>query len=342
MKVLIVKTSSMGDLIHTFPALTDAGIAVPGITFDWVVEESFAEIPLWHPLVNRVIPVALRRWRKHLTAKNTWKEWKAFRHALRETSYDLIIDAQGLLKSAFVTWNAKGKRVGFNAHSARESLAALFYQKTFSIEKKNHAITRLRDLFSQIFDYSVPTTVPHYGIDRTRLIDNSAEENYLVFLHGTTWQTKHWPESSWIELIKIAASQEFIVKLPWGNQTEKERAERMAAVSSQARVLPRHDLMGMAKVLAGAKAVVAVDTGLLHLSAALGVPAVSLYGPTNPALSGALGASQVHLTALFPCSPCLRRECIYEDKEMIQGTPPCFATLQPAQVWAALEGKISV
>lgn len=335
MKVLIVKTSSMGDIIHTLPALTDAGKMIPGITFDWVVEEAFAEIPAWHPLVNKVIPVALRRWRKQLMTRKTWQEWNNFRNVLRATSYDLIIDAQGLLKSAFITLNAKGNRVGFNAYSARESLAAIFYRKTFFVEKKNqHAISRLRHLFAQALGYVTPTQVPHYGLDRTRL-KNSGDENYLVFLHGTTWATKHWPESSWIELTKIAAAKGLEIKLPWGNKTEEERAQRIAAVSEKASVLPRQDLLGMAKILAGAQAVVAVDTGLLHLTAGLGVPAVSLYGPTNPTLSGALGSSQVHLAASFPCAPCLRRECIYDKKQ--RKAPPCFATLTPTRVWAELE-----
>ncbi|MBV8803069.1 MAG: lipopolysaccharide heptosyltransferase I [Gammaproteobacteria bacterium] len=335
MKILIIKTSSMGDLIHTFPALTDAGRMVPGITFDWVVEEGFAEIPTRHPLVNKVIPVALRRWRKYLFTRKTWQEWNNFRHSLRATSYDLIIDAQGLLKSAFISLNAKGKRIGFNAYSARESLAAFFYKKTFFVEKKQHAILRLRQLFSQSLGYSLPETAPDYGLDRACLKKDVKDENYLVFLHGTTWQTKHWSESAWIELTKIVAAKGLKIKLPWGNKTEEERARRIAAVSPEACVLARQDLVGIAKVLAGAKAVVAVDTGLLHLAAGLGIPAVSLYGPTNPMLSGALGASQVHLSASFACAPCLRRECIYGEQKTI--SPPCFATLTPLQVWAELE-----
>jgi heptosyltransferase-1 len=340
MRVLIIKTSSMGDIIHTFPALTDAGLAVPNVSFDWVVEESFAQIPAWHPLVNRVIPVALRRWRKDFFSKNTWKEWNAFRQALRETTYDLIIDAQGLLKSAFMAFNAKGKKVGFNRVSARESLAALFYQETFSVEKKQHAITRLRNLFAQALHYPVPLTVPEYGLDRSR-VNSARSETDLVFLHGTTWPTKHWPESFWSELIKIAVDKGFNIQLPWGNDIEKERANRFAKISSRVFVLPKLDLIEIAKVLATAKAVVAVDTGLLHLTAALGVPAVSLYGPTDPILSGALGAYQTSLKVTFPCAPCLRRTCIYQ-KVADEIHPPCFATLTPQIVWEALESRLVI
>jgi len=338
MKVLIVKTSSMGDLIHTFPALTDAGRMIPGITFDWVVEEAFAEIPSWHPLVNKVIPIALRRWRKHFLTRKTWQEWNHFRNTLRATTYDLIIDAQGLLKSAFITLHAKGKRVGFDAYSARESLAAIFYKKTFFVEKKNqHAITRLRHLFAKSLDYEPFITMPEYGLDefnRSSGGKNIHDTNYVIFLHGTTWSTKHWPESAWIELTKIVVAKGIKIKLPWGNKTEEERAQRIAAVSPQVSVLPRQNLLGIANILAGAKAVVAVDTGLLHLSAALGIPSVSLYGSTDPTLSGALGVSQVHLAASFACAPCLRRECIYKQQSDF---PPCFATITPIQVWAELE-----
>src|SRR3990167_8502552 len=101
MRVLSIKTSSMGDLIHTFPALTDAGKAIPGITFDWVVEDVFAAIPTWHPLVNKVIPVALRRWRKGIFSSETRAGWRQLRQTMHAQDYDLVLDAQGLVKSAF-------------------------------------------------------------------------------------------------------------------------------------------------------------------------------------------------------------------------------------------------
>ena len=102
MRVLVVKMSSLGDVIHTLPALTDAAAAIPGITFDWVVEEGFAEIPAWHPAVDTVIPIALRRWRKHPWRDFRGPQWRACRQALRRQHYDAVIDAQGLLKSVFV------------------------------------------------------------------------------------------------------------------------------------------------------------------------------------------------------------------------------------------------
>lgn len=338
MHVLIIKTSSMGDVIHTLPALTDAGKALPTISFDWVVEENFSEIPRWHPRVKNVIPVALRRWRKTIFTAKTRQEWQAFRQRMRATQYDLIIDAQGLLKSVFLALNARGKSCGFDFRSARDPLAALFYQRRFTTAKvkEQHAVTRVRNLFSQALNYTLPGTVPDYGIDRQRFCQESTTENYLVFLHGTTWTTKHWPEEYWIELARLASDKGCAIKLPWGNPSEEERAIRIAATCSRAEVLPRQDLLGMARVLAGAKAIVAVDTGLGHLAAALNVPAVSLYGPTNPILTGALGQSQKHLAAHFSCAPCFSRECVYRGNEIYLVNPPCFATLSPALVWAAL------
>ncbi|MCD6039885.1 MAG: lipopolysaccharide heptosyltransferase [Gammaproteobacteria bacterium] len=335
----------MGDVIHTLPALTDAGKAIPAISFDWVVEENFSEIPRWHPLVKQVIPVALRRWRKAIFTKKTVQEWQAFRQLLRATQYDLIIDAQGLLKSAFLALNARGTSCGFDFYSARDPIAALFYRQRFVTAKvkEQHAVTRVRSLLSQALGYTLPETVPNYGIDRQQFQQAGETEPYLVFLHGTTWTTKHWPELYWMELAKLASDQGFAIKLPWGNISERERALRIAENCLRAEVLPKQDLGGMAKVLAGARAIVAVDTGLGHLAAALAVPTVSLYGPTNPVLTGAIGESQQHLMASFPCAPCFGRECTYKGNDyspLNPLNPPCFVTLPPTVVWGALSSML--
>jgi heptosyltransferase-1 len=351
MHVLIVKTSSMGDVIHTLPALTDAGKAIPGISFDWLVEPNFAEIPTWHPLVKQVIPVSLRHWRKNLLARTTWQEWQAFRQLLRAKQYDLIIDAQGLLKSVWLALNARGKRCGFSFSAARDLLAAFFYQEKIVTAKvkEEHAVVRLRDLFSQALHYPLPKTMPDYGITRERFQLSPPSEKYIVFLHGTTWTTKHWPEEYWIELAKKVNENGLLIKLPWGNATEQARAERIAANCNHVEILPRLDLLGMANVLASAQAIVAVDTGLGHLAAALNVPTVSLYGPTNPVLTGALGQSQKHLTAKFSCAPCLSRECSYRGEEtysplnpspLYPVRPPCFTLLPPALVWSELSALL--
>ena len=299
MRVLLVKTSSLGDVIHTLPALTDAARAIPGIQFDWVVEEGFAEIPAWHPAVAQVIPVAIRRWRKNLwqTLKNG--DWSRFKARLRETRYDLVIDAQGLLKSALLTRYIKAPVAGLDRDSARESIACRFYDRLYAVPKDQHALERTRQLFAQALGYSVPAGLGDYGLNRAALADVVAQP-YLLFLHGTTWASKHWPEADWRALAQRMADAGWAVRLPWGSEAERVRAERIVAGIDGAAVLPKLNLAGVAKVIAGAQACVAVDTGLGHLAAALDVPTISLYGPTLPGRVGAYGRGQVHLCAPGP------------------------------------------
>lgn len=339
MNILIIKTSSMGDVIHTLPALTDAVKAYPAISFDWVVEESFADIPRWHPQVKKVIPIAWRRWRKHLWSQTTRDEMRAFGQMLRATPYDLIIDAQGLVKSACMSILAKGKRAGLDWRSAREPVAAWAYHKTCSVNFYQHAIQRMRSIFSQLLDYPLPDSLPAYGIDREQFLQPRGQ-HYVVFLHGTTWDTKLWPTEHWLALAKRAGQQGLAVKLLWGNAHEQARAEYLAAHSSNITVLPRQTLQESARVLANARAVVAVDTGFAHLAAALDVPGVSLYGPTNPAYSGVLGRQQIALAAQFPCAPCLKRKCSFPRQHPSQ--PACFAELPAEKVWLSVEKLLSL
>jgi len=298
-RVLLVKTSSLGDVIHTLPALTDAQRAIPGIQFDWVVEEGFAEIPAWHPAVAQVIPVAIRRWRKHPLQTLRSGEWRRFKARLRETRYDLVIDAQGLLKSAWLTRYVKAPVAGFDRDSIREPLASRFYDRCYAVPRDQHALERVRQLFAQALGYSIPEMIADYGLDRSQLA-TPGEQPYLLFLHGTTWPSKHWPEAYWRQLAERMSEFGWAIRLPWGNAEEKARAERIAQGLPSASVLPRLNLGGVAKVVAGARACVAVDTGLGHLAAALDVPSISLYGPTLPGRVGAYGRSQVHLCAPGP------------------------------------------
>lgn len=167
MRVLIVKTSSMGDVLHTLPALTDAAQAIPGIRFDWVVEEGFAQIPSWHESVERVIPVAIRRWRKARFSAPIKAERQAFREAVQAVKYDAIIDAQGLVKSAaLVTRLAHGVKHGMDWQTAREPLASLFYNRRHHIAKQQHAVERTRELFAKSLGYAKPQTQGDYAIAR--------------------------------------------------------------------------------------------------------------------------------------------------------------------------------
>ena len=297
MKVCVIKTSSMGDVIHTLPALTDAQRAIPNLSIDWVVEENFAEIPRWHSAVNRVIPIALRRWRKSPFSIQTRNEWKNYRTLLQAENYDAVIDAQGLIKSAlFATRFAQGVKHGYDRQSIREPLASFFYDKKYAISYQQHAVERIRQLFALSLGYELPQVQGDYGIAR-HFLHQTPEQNYVVFIHSTTRADKHWEESEWKKLIeKITALSDCEIHLPWGNEQEKARAERLTQAHSNVIVLPKLTLTELAKQLANAKAVVSVDTGLAHLTAALDKPNITLYGATDPKLIGCYGKNQHYLS----------------------------------------------
>lgn len=339
MQVLLIKMSSMGDVIHTLPALTDALQAIPGLEIDWVVEPAFADIPAWHPAVKNTILMPLRRWRKNIFSRTTFCEIKAFYKQLRKKKYDVIIDAQGLLKSAIVATIARGTTAGLDKNSAREGLSSYFYRKKYAVKKNQHAITRTRQLFSQLFNYSLQDKKINYGVNFNKLPTPSIlpEKKYVVFLHGTTWKSKHYPDSYWKTLLEKCDKNNIPVYLPWGNNTEEKRAEKLASGIASAIVLPKLSISQIASVLKNAAAVVAVDTGFGHLCAALGTPTISLYGPTNANEIGAIGDNQIHLQANFPCSPCKSRDCLYAKTHQTDIiTPACFTTINPDKVWEAL------
>jgi heptosyltransferase-1 len=338
MKVLLIKTSSLGDVLHTLPALTDTFNARPDIRFDWVVEESLVDIPGWHPAVDRTIALANRRWRREPWAilgggRRLWCE-------LRERRYDMVLDAQGLIKSAVLSVIAHGSRYGLARDSAREPLAAWVYHHGIKVNRHQHAIDRLRQLFAAALRYPLPESDVDYGISHDRLGPASYPEsaNYVLFLHGTTWPSKNWPEPYWRELIRLANGDHLKVLLPAGNAIEKARAERLAADNALAQVLPAVDLTELASLLAAAAGVVAVDTGLGHLAAALAAPCVSIYGATDPRLTGTRARHQHHMIAEFPCAPCLRRRCTYSGEMAV--TPACYNTVPPAKVWGTLQASL--
>lgn len=342
MKMLLVKTSSMGDIIHTLPALSDAKRAIPSLQVDWVVEEHFQAIPRWHESVRHIIPVALRRWRKHPFALNTLREWHHFYRALRNTRYDIVLDAQGLLKSAVLSSFAKThRRVGLHANAARESHAAWFYQEKIMVAKKQHAIQKLRELFSKTLQYDLPDEPPHYGIqlDTPERTQNTSAP-YIVLLHGTTWESKAWPEEYWCALTRLITHAGFHIKISGGNDTEIARATRIAATTKHIDLHPLLSIEQMAAILSEAKGVIAVDTGFAHLAAALDKPLVTLYGATSATLTGALGKHAKNLIATSPaCTPCLKRTCSYTGKSTV--TPACYEALTPERAWTMLSEMMS-
>lgn len=337
MRVLLLKTSSLGDVIHTLPALTDAADQVPDIRFDWVIEEAFADIPRWHPAVENVIPMALRRWRRGWVSAWRSGEIPRFLKHLRKDPYDLVLDAQGLLlKSAMFGIFAKGTRAGYDRDSIRDPWATVTYHRRYAVSRRLHAIERNRRLFGLALGYQIDLERLDYGISLPR--SPRTGSLYLVFLHATTWESKHWPESYWGQLARMAVTAGYRVIWPWGTSEERQRAERMIAQSG-GELAPKLDLNGVVELLSGAAGVIGVDSGLAHMAAALNRPAITIYGPTSTGLTGALGVAQRNMSADHACSPCFARKCKIkkpqrEMKEVI--FPPCFHTIQPEAVWHAI------
>jgi heptosyltransferase-1 len=284
-RILLVKTSSLGDVVHNLPVVSDIHQQFPGAQIDWVVEESFAAIPRMHGGVGNVIPVALRRWRRSLLHADTRSECGAFLQRLREHEYDAIVDTQGLLKSAFVTCAARGPRYGLDWQSSREPLR-LFYDRTFRVPWGQHAVVRNRSLAAQALGYALPA-LTNYGITaRQRELTWLPGKRYAVLLHATSADSKLWPEDHWTSLYKYLILNNIISVLPWGNAAERMRSERLAAAMTGAVVPPALGIEDIAALLAQARGVVGVDTGLTHLAAALNVPTVGIYCATDPAATG--------------------------------------------------------
>lgn len=307
LRILLVKTSSLGDVVHNLPVVSDILRHIPDAVIDWVVEEPFAPLPALHPGVHWVIPVAVRRWRKTPFSRDTREEFAAYRHAVGSVHYDAVIDTQGLIKSALLAraanLGASGVRHGFDAASARESFAARFYGRHHAVARGRHAVLRNRMLVAEALGYRIRDdgADADYGIRvpglepapaSARRADQSGQQHrYVVLLHGTSRADKCWPEDEWIALGQRLSSRGMTCVLPWGNAAEQARSRRMAEAIHGSMVPDRAPLDALARMLAGSAAVVGVDTGLMHLAVALGRPVVAIFMATDPALTGAFGSS---------------------------------------------------
>ncbi len=316
-RILLIKTSSLGDVVHNLPVVDDILAHLPNASIDWVVEESFAAIPSLHSGVANVIPVAVRRWRRELGHAQTWREISRFRQTLQTHVYDAVIDTQGLLKSAMIAIQARGCRHGQDRQSVREPLASLFYDRKHHVARGQHAVVRNRQLAAQALGYALPATLPDYGIAAHGSMPHGSMPHgsmphgsmphgsmphgsmphgsmpidtlpaaYVVGLHATSRTAKLWPIEHWITLGRYLSTQGLGLLLPWHSTAEHERAQLIAAQVDTAAVLPRLTLDSIAIVLAQARAAVGVDTGLTHLAVALGIPTLALYTDTEPALTG--------------------------------------------------------
>jgi heptosyltransferase-1 len=339
MKILVVRLSSLGDILHLFPAISDLRRCLPEAEIHWLVEPAFAEMVSWHSAVSKVIPVPLRSHKK-----KWWKLPQLLRGLKRQLiaeKYDLVLDAQGLLKSALLARLAGVDIYGFHADSARESLAARFYQKTAKVAANLHIIEKNQQLVSQLFGANIQQPAD-YGLDEFRqkqmaeslpvTLQALADKPYLVLLHGTTWNSKYWPESSWLALVRLLTQQGVCCLVPWGNEEEHLRAQRMQlAGGALAQVLPKLPLTELMGVLLHSQGFVSVETGIGHLATVLDIPGLMLHGPTDPGYSGILDRACQHITSGLDCSPCFKRDC--PKLETPDGIPPCQQMITPQLVF---------
>ena len=284
LKVLLIKTSSLGDVVHNLPVVSDIRGRFPDARIDWAVEEAYAPLVGLHPSVVCIIPVAIRRWRSRPLGSSTWAEIGEMRRRFREEHYDAVIDTQGLIKSALLACAARGRRHGFDAGSAREVLAARLYDVTHHVPRSLHAVARNRLLAGSALGYR-PEDPAVYGI-RT---DARASEpgRYAVFVHASSRADKLWPVEHWVAIGRELEAHGVSSVIPWGSEEERRRSDLIAGGLRSAHVPALTPLAELAGLLAGAVIVVGVDTGLTHLAAALGVPVIALFCGSDPALTGA-------------------------------------------------------
>jgi heptosyltransferase-1 len=278
-RILIVRTSSLGDLVHMLPAVTDIARHVPDAQIDWIVEENFAEIPTWHAAVHEVISVAHRRWRKHWWSAETRAERAALRKNLGARQYDIVLDMQALMKSVWLVRQTHGLRHGLDRKSAREPLASLFYDVKHSVKFWQPAVVRQRELAAATFGYEY-SGKPDFGL--ARITEGVEIQPYAVIMPSASRDDKLWPEKDWQKVFERLHQHGLHLKLLSGSTAETERAQRLVAGDPQAEVLPRMGLTNVAKVLAGARIMVGLDSGLTHLSAGLGRPTIGIYKASTP------------------------------------------------------------
>lgn len=342
LRILLVKMSSMGDIFHTFPAISDVKAHYPNAIIDWVVEDGFKEIVDWHPAINKAIPISLRRWMKERSGKS-WREFSAWKKNLQSEDYDVVIDAQGLLKSALIAKCANAATIkGFNGKSAREPIASFFYKERFDVNKSQHAVERTRQLLGQALGYT-PAPTLNFGINQnfSHIAKNPRK---LMFIIGTSWVTKLWSSFHWQRLTAIALEEGYSVEIMWGSSEERAIADSIIAACPQAtRPLERMTITAIAEKLVEAAGVIGLDTGFSHLAGALETPTIALYGATSPVKVGLIGThtSNLQLEQPLACMPCHKRQCKWQP-DSSHDTPPCMNGIKPFDVWRTLLSKLAL
>tara|TARA_X000001036_G_scaffold400230_1_gene404431 strand:+ start:425 stop:1381 length:957 start_codon:yes stop_codon:yes gene_type:complete len=295
MKVLILKLTSMGDLMHALPALTEAEQNIKDISFDWVVDKAFSSVPSWHPAVDKIIQTDHRNWKKQLFSSKSREALNLVKKEINATDYDFVVDMQNNLKSAFLSFLSDHKITGMDASSSREYPAHWAYSNKVKINKSLHAIDRQKELLASSLGYSSTSDI-NYGISKVKFLEPvmALPDNYVVFVQNASWPTKQWPIDCWKELVKHFNDCGVNVLLPSGNKEELLRAKEIASVSEKATALEILPLNEVAYIIDNADYCICSDTGLAHLSAVVNTPSLTLYGPTDTNLIGTKGNNQSH------------------------------------------------
>jgi len=287
-RVLIVRTSSLGDLVHMLPAISDIAANVPDLQLDWVAEEAFAAIPSWHPAVNEVIEVAHRRWRKSWFSAQTRTERQTVLQKIRSKRYDVVLDMQALLKSIWFVRAASGTKHGLDWRSAREPLCSLFYDVRHRVAFWQPAVSRQRLLAAAAFGYQWQGD-PDFGLHAFASGDRTAKP-YAVIMPSASRDDKLWPAEHWQAVFdRLQAAGLDLVVLA-GNDHEAARGQDLIDVRQNAFVQPKSSLTELAGLLAKARLMVGLDSGLTHLSAALGVDTIGIYKASTPVRTPLVGA----------------------------------------------------
>ena len=291
MRVLIVKISSMGDVVHALPLVSDIARVFPRARIDWVVEEGFADIPRLHPAVTRVLPIALRRWRRHPFSPRSWRQLLEARRALRKTRYHTVLDCQGLIKSAIIAWSARGPVTGFALGAVREPAAALLYRRRVSVDSRLHAVDRLRNLGAGALGYALDAPAQFcLRLPQSEPVPETGP--FALLLANASRASKLWPANHWLRLERELAQRGLASLLAWGSPEEYELSELRAAQMRAARVLPKSSITQIAVLASRASVVVGLDTGLTHLAAAIGAPTVGIFCDYDTTLVGLRGGDR--------------------------------------------------